>query len=108
MLSADHQLGDFNIDGFIGGTVYYWKSDNIMGETQNGLTIPGYYSLKGSIDNVKTTSGVTKKLVNSLYGKVSASWRALYLWISPDVTTGHPPYRKNTILISIRLLPVAL
>ena len=76
MLSADHQLGDFNIDGFIGGTVYYWKSDNIMGETQNGLTIPGYYSLKGSIDNVKTTSGVTKKLVNSLYGKVSASWKS--------------------------------
>lgn len=60
ILSADHKFGDFNVDGFIGGNVYYWKSDNILGETQNGLKIPGYYSLKSSIDPVKTTSGITK------------------------------------------------
>lgn len=30
ILSADHKFGDFNVDGFIGGNVYYWKSDNIL------------------------------------------------------------------------------
>lgn len=83
MLSAEHKFGDFSIDGFIGGTIYYWKSDWLMGETQNGLTIPGYYSLKGSIDNIKTSSEVTKKLVNSVYGKFSASWKST---IFVDVT----------------------
>lgn len=77
MLSADHKFGDFSIDGFVGGTVYYWKSDNILSETQNGLTIPGYYSLKGSIDPLKTTSGITKKLTTSLYGKASVSWKSI-------------------------------
>lgn len=76
ILSADHKFGDFNVDGFIGGNVYYWKSDNILGETQNGLKIPGYYSLKSSIDPVKTTSGITKKLVTSVYAKASVSWKS--------------------------------
>lgn len=76
MLSAEHKFGDFSVDGFIGGTIYYWKSDWIMGETQNGLKIPGYYSLKGSVDAVKASSELTKKLVNSVYGKASASWRS--------------------------------
>ena len=75
-MSADHKFGDFNVDGFIGGNVYYWKSDNILGETQNGLKIPGYYSLKSSIDPVKTTSGITKKLVTSVYAKASVSWKS--------------------------------
>lgn len=76
MLSADHKFGDFNVDGFIGGTVYYWKSDNILAETQNGITIPGYYSLKASVDPLKTTSGITKKLTTSIYGKASVSWKS--------------------------------
>lgn len=76
MLAADHTFGDFRIDGFVGGTIYLWKSDNIIGETQNGLTIPEYYSLKASVDPVKTSSSITKKQVNSLYGKFSASWKS--------------------------------
>lgn len=76
LLTAEHKFGDFNVDGFVGGTIYYWKSDNIMGETRNGLSIPGYYSLKGSIDPVKTTTGITKKLVNSMYAKASVSWKS--------------------------------
>lgn len=76
LLSAEHTWGDFSVDGFAGGTIYLWKSDNIMGETQNGLTIPGYYSFKASADPIKTTSELKKKQVNSLYGKVSASWKS--------------------------------
>lgn len=76
ILAADHKFGDFNVDGFVGGTVYYWKSDNLMGETQNGLKIPGYYSLKGSVDNVKTSSSVKQSLVTSLYAKASVAWKS--------------------------------
>lgn len=76
MLSAKHKFGDFELDGLLGGSIYYWKSDNIMAETQNGLKIPGYYSLKASVDPVKTTSGITKKQVNSIYAKLSVNWRS--------------------------------
>lgn len=76
LLTAEHKFGDFNIDGFVGGNMYYWKSDNIMGETQNGLSIPGYYSLNGTVDPVKTSSGITKKLTTSMYAKASVSWKS--------------------------------
>ncbi|MDE5678551.1 SusC/RagA family TonB-linked outer membrane protein [Phocaeicola sp.] len=76
MLSANHKFGDFELDGLVGGSIYYWKSDNLTGETQNGLKIPGYYSLKASVDPVRTTSGITKKQVNSMYAKASLNWKS--------------------------------
>ena len=83
ILTADHKFGDFSVDGFIGGSVYYWKKDQILGETQNGLQIPEYYSLKGSADPAKVSSGIRKSLTNSIYAKASVAWKsALFL----DVT----------------------
>lgn len=76
MLMADYHKGDFNIDGLVGSTIYYYHDDNILSETQNGLIIPGYYSLKSSVDPAKTSSSMSKKQTNSLYAKVSASWKS--------------------------------
>lgn len=76
LLMADHSFGNFILDGFIGGSIYYFQNDNMLSETQNGLTIPGYYSLKASIDPVRASSGVNKKQVNSISGKLSASWKS--------------------------------
>lgn len=75
LLMFEHKISDFMFDGFVGGTMYYYQDDNILSETQNGLNIPGYYSLKASIDPAKTSSSISKKQVNSIYGKFSASWK---------------------------------
>lgn len=76
LLMADCSFGNFMLDGFIGGSIYYYQNDNMLSETQNGLSIPGYYSLKASVDPVKASSGVSRKQVNSISGKVSASWKS--------------------------------
>lgn len=76
MLVADKKFGDISINGLAGGTIYFWENDDILSETQNGLTIPGYYSLKASADPVKSDKNYKRKQVNSLYGKASASWRS--------------------------------
>lgn len=76
MLSANHKFGDFELDGLVGGSIYYWNSDNIVSETQNGLKVPGFYSLKASVNPVKTTSGIKKKQVNSIYAKASINWKS--------------------------------
>lgn len=75
LILANKTWGDWSIDGFLGGTIYYWKNDFIKGETQNGISIPGFYSLQASVDPVKMSSRVTSKQTNSLYGKLSASWK---------------------------------
>lgn len=67
----------------MGGTLYYYQDDTLQGNTEGGLTIPGYYSLKASVDKATTSSSYKRKQVNSIYGRLSASWKgAFYL----DVT----------------------
>lgn len=78
IVTADHKFGDFSVDGFIGGTLYFYQNDKLNGKTKNGISIPGYYSLNASVDPAKVTSTIEKKQVNSLYGKVSASWKSTF------------------------------
>lgn len=76
LLMAEKKFGDFNVDGFFGGTIYYYKDDGIDSYTQGGLIVPGYYSLNASVDPAKTSKWVKSKQVNSLYGKIALSWKS--------------------------------
>lgn len=76
MLMADYKTGDFGIDGFFGGAINFYETDGHTSSTSNGLMIPGYYSLKSSVDPATTSSSVSKRQINSLYGKVGLSWKS--------------------------------
>lgn len=76
LVLAEHKVGDFNLDGMIGGSIYFYEKDSIQSETSNGLLIPGFYSLKASVDKPSTSSTVFKRQANSLYGKIGASWKS--------------------------------
>lgn len=75
ILMANHTFGDFDLDGMLGGSIYFYEKDEILSETQNGLTIPGFYSLAASKGPVKTGKKYFRKQMNSLYGKVSIGWK---------------------------------
>lgn len=75
-LMAEKQIGDFSFDGFAGGSIYYYNTSNLQGETKNGLILPGYYSLLASVEPSVSSKTYSSKQVNSLYGKVAVSWRS--------------------------------
>jgi len=75
LITADKQIQDFVLEGLVGASIYYTQYDQMTVETQNGLTIPEYYSIYASVDPVKADQLIRKKQVNSLYGKASISWR---------------------------------
>ena len=77
MLMANHKFGDFSVDGFIGGNVYFYQNDNLWSETQGGLVMPGYYSLKATTDPLNSEKTFNKKQTNSLYGKVSFAYKSM-------------------------------
>ena len=77
LLSAEHAFGDFSIDGFIGGNIFYYQNDNLWSQTEGGLIIPGYYSLKASKDPAYTEKVYTSKQTNSIYGKIGASYKSM-------------------------------
>ena len=83
MLTANGQFGKFKINGLAGGSIYYFENNDLLAETANGISTPGFYSLSASVDpstvteNRKDSNGVpltNKKQVNSLYGKASLSY----------------------------------
>ncbi len=76
LLMADHQWGDFSVDGFIGGSIYYYNTNSLTGETKNGIILPNFYSLAASVEPSTSSKSVTGKQVNSIYGKAAASWRS--------------------------------
>lgn len=76
IITAKQKIGDFTIDGLLGTSLYYYQDNLINGSTSNGLTIPGFYSLKASVDPAEVYSTIYKKQVNSLYAKASASWKS--------------------------------
>ncbi len=76
MLLGNYKYKDFQFDGFFGGTIYYFEDDGIYSETSGGLLVPGYYSLNASVDPPTTGKSESHKQVNSLYGKIAASWKS--------------------------------
>ena len=61
----------------MGGSIFYNQDEGMEARTQSGLSIPGFYSLKASINSVLTNSRLYKKQVNSVFGRVGASWRSM-------------------------------
>lgn len=75
LLIADKKLGDFNIGGILGGSLYYYQDDTFDAYTNGGLTVPGYFSLQASKDLPSVSTSVKSKQTNSIYGKVELSWK---------------------------------
>ncbi|MCA5003718.1 SusC/RagA family TonB-linked outer membrane protein [Sphingobacterium bovistauri] len=77
LLLGDATAGDFGFDGFIGTSIFYKEDEGIEAKTQGGLSVPGYYSLKASINPAAVNSVIWKKQTNSVFGKVGVNWRNL-------------------------------
>lgn len=77
LLSGSKTFGDFGIDALIGSTLFHTEDQGIEARTQGGLSIPGYYSLKSSVNPAVVNSSLYRRQVNSLYGKATLSWKSL-------------------------------
>ena len=78
ILMADKTWGKFNVNALAGTNVYFYSDDSMRSTTAGGLTVPGFYSLKASVDPAVASSSLYRKRVNSLYGKLSLSWASTY------------------------------
>lgn len=77
IISLNKSVNDFNIDAFAGGTIFYHRDEGLEAFTQGGLSIPGFYSLKASVNPAIVDANTTKQQVNSLYGRLAIAWKSL-------------------------------
>lgn len=83
ILTAQGKIKKFTVDGLLGGSIYYYRNKYMDAATKNGITVPGFYSLKASVASPTIDSYLANKQVNSLYGKVTIGYdNAVYLDIT--------------------------
>lgn len=115
IVSAEQKLNDFQFDGFVGASMYYNQDEGIEARTRSGISIPGFYSLKASVDPVITASNIYRRQVNSVFGRIGVSWKSIAYaeatlrndWVStlPSTTRSYAyPSYSGSFIVS-ELLP---
>lgn len=77
MFTADKTWGGFGLNVMAGMNAFYRSWDTLSGYTQGGLSIPGYYSLKASVNPALAASTMSRRRSMSLYGKATLSWKSM-------------------------------
>jgi TonB-linked SusC/RagA family outer membrane protein len=77
LLSYNKTFGDVSLSGNAGGNTMYSVYSMNAGETQGGLSVPGTYNLKNSVDPVLNSDRMTEKKINSLYGNASVGYKGM-------------------------------
>lgn len=116
IVTSDYTFFDkFTVEGLVGGTVFYRQDEGIESFTIGGLTIPGFYSLKASVNPAEVNSNLYRQQVNSLFGRLALSWGGIaYLegtfrndWSStlPETTRSYLYPAVSASFIVSELLP---
>jgi TonB-linked SusC/RagA family outer membrane protein len=71
----DKKFGDFNIDGVLGGSMFYQNAESVSGSTTGGLIMPGYYSLYGSAEKPNAGHDFGQDAIHSVYGRIGLGWK---------------------------------
>ncbi|MDP3313696.1 SusC/RagA family TonB-linked outer membrane protein [Lutibacter sp.] len=80
LLTGERSYNKFNVDYLAGGTIYYTEAANIYGNTDGGISIPGFFSLAASVNPAKVYKSQQQRQVNSVFGRLGLSWdKTVYL-----------------------------
>jgi TonB-linked SusC/RagA family outer membrane protein len=78
LFTINKKAGNLGIDGLAGGTIFYFRNNVLTSKTRGGLSIPGLYSLASSVERPDVIAGQTAKQVNSVFGKLTLSWKSAF------------------------------
>lgn len=74
LLTGNRDIDRLRVEYLAGGTIFFRRDDNINGATNGGITIPGFFSLKASVNPPTVGQSLSRRQVNSLFGRVGISW----------------------------------
>jgi TonB-linked SusC/RagA family outer membrane protein len=78
LLSGDRKITeDLNVEYLAGGTIFFRRDNNINGGTNNGISVPGFFSLAASVGPATIGQSTQAQQVNSVFGRVGVSWKKL-------------------------------
>ncbi len=83
LFNGDTSFDKFNVEYLVGGTIFKKTDDNIRSWTSGGISVPGFFSLDGSVNPSQTASTTEAQQVNSVYGRAALSYNK---WAYFEVT----------------------
>jgi TonB-linked SusC/RagA family outer membrane protein len=77
LLTGDRKFNKFNVEYLAGGTIFYKRDDNMNASTQGGISVPGFFSIKASINPAQVSQSTYAQQVNSVFGRIGVSWNKM-------------------------------
>lgn len=75
LLTGDRSVSEkIKVDYLAGGSIFSREDNNFLANTNNGLTVPGFFSLNASKDPASVKTSVIGQQVNSVFGRVAFSY----------------------------------
>lgn len=77
LLTGDRKFNKFAVEYLAGGTIFYKRDDNMNASTQGGISVPGFFSIKASVNPAQISQSTYAQQVNSVFGRVGFSWNKM-------------------------------
>jgi TonB-linked SusC/RagA family outer membrane protein len=77
LLTGDRKFSKFNVEYLAGGTIFFRRDDNMNASTQGGISVPGFFSIKASINPAQVSQSTYSQQVNSVFGRAAVSWNQM-------------------------------
>ncbi len=77
LFTGDRSFNKFKVEYLAGGTLYLKKNNNMFANTVGGISVPGFFSLKASVNPAYVSQSTDHQQVNSLYSRVALSWNKM-------------------------------
>ena len=77
MFMGDRTIDKLSVEYLFGGAINFANDETLYGMTSGGISIPGFYSLKASVNPATVGEYRQSRQVNSLYGRLAFSWDRL-------------------------------
>lgn len=77
LLTGDRSYKKFRFEYLAGGTIFSGRDDNVYAGTNGGISIPGFFSIKASVNSPTVSQSLYRRQVNSVFGRVGISWNKM-------------------------------
>lgn len=77
LFNGERSFNQFNVEYLAGGTIFFNRDENLYAATNGGISIPGFYSIKASINSPAVSQSLSRRQVNSVFGRLGVSWKRM-------------------------------
>jgi len=77
LLTGSKTFNKIRAEYLAGGSINFTRDDNLYAATNGGISIPGFFSIKASVNSPNVSQSLYRKQINSVFARLALSWNNL-------------------------------